>query len=107
MSLLRELRRRGRHAIGPVLGLSAFGYFAYHGIQGDRGLLAYLHLNRQVAAAQTALVNTSAERRLLEHRVSLLRPERMDPDMLDERARVMLNMVAPDEIVILETAPEE
>jgi cell division protein FtsB len=32
--------------------------------------------------------------------VGLLRPDHLDPDLLDERARAVLNLAAPDEIVI-------
>jgi cell division protein FtsB len=42
-----------------------------------------------------------AERDALDHRVGLLRPEHLDRDMLDERAREMLNLAGPNEIVIL------
>ena len=35
-----------------------------------------------------------AERDAWEHRVSLLRADNLDPDMLDERARAMLNYAA-------------
>ena len=33
--------------------------------------------------------------------MALLRPDNFDPDMLEERTRVMLNYVHPDEIVIM------
>jgi cell division protein FtsB len=31
----------------------------------------------------------------------LLRPESLDPDMLEERARVLLNLAHPNDIVIM------
>jgi len=37
----------------------------------------------------------------LEHRVSLLRPESVDPDMLEEQARSRLGLTDRDEVVIL------
>jgi len=49
-----------------------------------------------VAAAQI-----HAERVAQDQRVSLLRQEHLDPDMLDEQARAALNLVGPGEIVIL------
>lgn len=42
-----------------------------------------------------------AERQELERRVALLRPESLDPDMIDERARASLNVVQPQELAIL------
>ena len=43
MVLLREIKKRARHITGPVLAIAVFGYFAYHSIQGDRGLIAWMH----------------------------------------------------------------
>ncbi len=101
MGMLTELRRRGRFVIGPLLGLSAFAYFAYHGIQGDRGLIAYLQLERQIETAEQRLADLAAERAQWEHRTKLLRRDQLDRDMLDERVRAMLNLVGPDEIVVM------
>ena len=52
MQLLHELKRRARHAIAPVLGIGIFGYFAYHAIEGDRGLFAFMRLKDQVVEAE-------------------------------------------------------
>jgi cell division protein FtsB len=100
MQVLQELKRRARHAVAPVLGIGIFGYFAYHAIEGDRGLFAFMRLKEQVAEAEQMQREIAAIRAELDHRVSLLRPEHTDPDMLDERARMMLNLAQPDEIVI-------
>jgi cell division protein FtsB len=40
----------------------------------------------------------------LDLRVSNLRPEHVDPDLLDERIRATLNLVSPDDIVIMQPA---
>ena len=39
-------------------------------------------------------------RRDLERDVALLRPESLDPDLLDERARAALGFAHPDELTI-------
>lgn len=100
MELLHELKRRARHAVAPVLGIGIFGYFAFHAIEGDRGLFAYFRLKDQVAEAELMQREVAAIRSELEQRVSLLRPDHTDPDMLDERARQMLNLAQPDEVVV-------
>ncbi|HEV2551477.1 MAG TPA: septum formation initiator family protein [Stellaceae bacterium] len=104
MSILRELRRRARLVVTPVLGVSLVAYFAYHLVQGDRGFIAWLRLNQEVREAKVTLAAVTAERETIEHRVSLLRPEHLDRDMLDERARSQLNLIGPNETVIF-TAP--
>ena len=102
MGLLQEFRNRARYVVGPVLGLCAIGYFAYHGVHGDRGLIAWWKVKQRVVAAKEALVLSENEREKLERRVRLLNPGSLDPDMLEERARVMLNYGYADELVILE-----
>jgi len=100
--MLRDLRKRFRHIMGPLIGLGAVGYFAYHTVEGDRGVLAWLRLQNEIVDAELQLAKITTERQQLEHRVLLLRPDHLDPDMLDERARAMLNMGRPDEVEIFE-----
>ena len=100
MSLLSEIRSRARHIVGPVLGICAVGYFAYHLVHGDRGLFAWWQLTQRVVDAQEVLDAVQMDRRIMENRVKLLHPQNLDPDMLDERARAMLNYGKPGDIVI-------
>lgn len=100
MEIWRELKRRARDVIGPVLGFCVVGYFVYHSIEGDRGLLAYARLTERLSEARAQLEEIQAERKALDQRVSLLRTDNLDPDMLDERAREILNYSRPDEIIM-------
>jgi len=101
MKFAAELRRRARQAIGPMLGLTLAAYFAYHTVQGERGLLAWWHFNRDIHAAEAKLAGLEETRDALESRTRLLRPDRLDPDMLEERARAMDDLGHDDELVIL------
>ncbi len=105
MTLLYEMRKRARHIFGPVLAISVFGYFAYHSVQGDRGLIAWLQLGQQVEIAQATLEKVSRDRAALEHRTRLLRPDNLDRDMLDERSRQVLSLMRSDELVIFDKEP--
>lgn len=100
MALMKEIRRRLPNAAGQVLGCLVVGYFAYHLVEGDRGLLAMRYLNQEIAQARLTLAAIESEHQALDGRVALLRPTGLDPDMLDERARIMLNLAGPDEVVI-------
>lgn len=101
MNLIVELKNRARHVIGPMLGVSAVVYFAYHAVNGERGLMAWLELKDRVAAAELAAETIGLQRRTIESRVRLLHPESLDPDLLEERARIMLNYAYAGDIVIL------
>jgi cell division protein FtsB len=105
MTLLSEIRRRSRLVVGPVLGITLAGYFAYHLVQGDRGLIAWLRLTQQIREAKVSLDRVEGERQALDRRVNLLRSDHLDRDMLDERARSMLNLVGPNEVVIFNAQP--
>lgn len=100
MDLGIVLKRRVRFMIGPFLGLSMLCYFAYHVVHGERGILAWHQLERQVAEAQAELDQIRGQREVLEHRVSLLHNDNLDADLLDEVVRRNLGYGRPDEIVI-------
>src|SRR6185436_17666275 len=98
MALVVELKRRARDLVGPVLGLSALLYFVYHAVEGDRGLLAYFRLTHDITETQAGFDQIAADRHSLELRVSRLRSDSLDRDLLEERARTILNYVRPEEI---------
>ena len=100
MALVHELRRRARQIAPQVFFACLLGYFVYHGVQGERGLIAWAQMQEElerVEAQQTRLAETRAR---WEHRVGLLRPDQIDPDMLDEQARTLLNLGQENEYVI-------
>src|ERR1700722_10033915 len=102
MMVLQEIKRRAGLIAGPVLGVSLMCYFGYHLVQGEGGLLACQRLTEEVKLTKTQLAQLESEREALDRRVSLLRPEHLDRDMLDEQARATLNLTGPHEIVILQ-----
>ena len=51
--------------------------------------------------ARVELAALEAQSGELERHVALLRSDNLDPDMLDEEARSALNMIGPNEVVIL------
>ena len=104
MIVLREMRRRAKVLIGPVLGLALTGYFAYHLVEGDRGLRAWMRITQELRQAKSNLAEVAAERATLDRRVANMRPEHLDPDLLETQVRRNLDVAAPDEIVIMQPA---
>lgn len=104
MIAMRALRRRARFVLGPIFGIALTAYFAYHLVEGDRGFKGWLRLNQEVRTASANLDALRAQRTALDLKVSNLRPDHVDPDLLDERIRATLNLVAPDDIVIMQPA---
>ncbi|MBX6374925.1 MAG: septum formation initiator family protein [Acetobacteraceae bacterium] len=99
-ALGRGVKRRAREALLPVLFSAVCGYFLWHSVHGPRGLLAREQRMQEIAAARAELARAEAERDAMERRVAGLRGEVLDRDQLEERARVLLNLVSRDELVM-------
>jgi cell division protein FtsB len=84
----------------PMLFLSCCGYFAWHAVHGERGLVAMEQRGTQIAEATVERDRVMTDLAAMERRVNGLRGERLDRDQLEERARQLLNMVGKHEIVV-------
>ena len=103
LNLIRPSRNlRLRDALVPLVAAIAIAYFAYHAMHGRYGFINWLALQDRVETLQGELKEVRGERERLERRVALLRPESLDPDLLDERARATLGYADPNEIIILD-----
>ncbi len=84
-----------------VLGVFSF-YFTINAIKGDRGIFKYMYLKNKVEQAQEERAKYQSIKKDLEYKVSMLSEESLDLDYLEERARIVLNMVSKDEYIILD-----
>lgn len=91
---------RMRAVFAPLAAVSLVAYFSYHFVNGERGLLAYRDLRVAIAQAELIKEDTGRERAVLERRVSLLRPESLDLDLVEERARIILDLADKGDIVL-------
>jgi cell division protein FtsB len=106
MSFGREMKRRGKAAVAPLIFLALVGYFGWNATQGNHGLVAFAQREQLLAQAQADQAQARAERDMWELRVSGLRSRHLDADMLDERARAMLNLAEPTDIIVPYTPKE-
>ncbi len=77
-------------ALYTIAGL-VIGYFGVNAYTGNHGIKAKQDLDQQIRQLSGEFDALKAERAVWERRVSLLKGESLDPDMLDERARELLN----------------
>jgi cell division protein FtsB len=82
-----------------VMAAALIGYFGMHAYTGTRGIKATQDLAVQLAELSGELAGLKTERVAWQRRVALLRSESLDPDMLDERARAMLDYVHPRDLI--------
>lgn len=95
-----EWRRRARAGVAPLIFLALTGYFVLNALEGPHGLLEYVADRARLETAQKQNAAVEADRQQWEIRVAALRTDHLDADMLDERARAMLNLVNPTDIVV-------
>ena len=100
MSVVVEIRRRGRHIAGSILGALVFLYFVMHAIQGDHGLLAWLKIRQQIVIAEAEFKVSEAQRKYWAHRIKLLSGNAINRDMLDERARAITGFIKSIEFLV-------
>ena len=79
------------------------GYFGWHAYKGPRGFPYKEAEQAKLAALEIKYDALHAERLRLENKVALLRPESIDPDLLDELARGNLELAKPTDVVAFTT----
>ena len=79
-----------RRHLPSLIAVSLTFYFAYHLMQGERSYPRYLALQSQVAQLDTELKDLNEKARLLQTRVTKMRPGHVDHDLLIEQARAIL-----------------
>jgi cell division protein FtsB len=89
-------------AIGLYIGAALLiGYFGINAYTGAHGLKAKQDLVQQISELTGELDRLKRERVNWDHRVSLLRADALDRDLLDERARAMIDYMDPREITLI------
>ena len=97
MNLLRFRRYDMLVSLACLALLSSFAWYAY---KGPRGYDYRTGLDLRIAELTDENLKLAAEKLALEKRVQLVRPERIDRDMLEELARGELKMAYPNELIV-------
>jgi cell division protein FtsB len=93
-------RQNKSKSLSSILSFGLFLFFFYPLVHGERGYFAWKGVEERLAEAQAEDGQVKASRESLERRVKMLRPDSVDPDLLDERARAVLGFLKPTELVI-------
>jgi cell division protein FtsB len=81
------------------------GYFGVNAYSGDRGLKAKEDIDRQMTALTAELDRLKTEQARWERRIALLKSDDLDPDMLDEQARLLLDYADPHDLTLMLSRP--
>ena len=101
LSILKDIRWRFNHIVGPLVGILLFTYFVYHSIQGQHGILAWRQLDIHITKAEATFANLQAKQAELEQSVIMLRPATLYLDMVEEQSRRLLNFTHQDDVVVI------
>ncbi|MCY0095038.1 FtsB family cell division protein [Hoeflea ulvae] len=83
----------------PALSIGCFSYFGFHSWHGAFGLESAEALEIRRIELTEQLASLTERRQHLERKVMLLSDGAVEADMLDERARLLLNVAREDEVV--------
>ena len=102
--------RKRLRSILTALGLYVtaallIGYFGVNAFSGNHGLKAKQDIDQQIASLSTELGRLQIERAQWQRRVALLKSNGLDPDMLDERARALLDYGHPNDLTLMFDTP--
>lgn len=100
MSLIGTIKRKTAAAMVPAVFLSLVAYFMWQAQQGERGTNTASQRALDLQRATAELTRAETDLATWERRVAAMRASRVDSDTLDERARAMLNLSEPRDIII-------
>lgn len=80
--------------------LCLIGYLVWHATYGQRSFEQAERIAERIAMLTVERDKVRGERIALDQRVALLRPDSIDPDMVEELARITLGFVGPNDLVI-------
>jgi cell division protein FtsB len=85
------------YAVSGAVG----GYFIWHGVNGQRGLKANAEYGARIAQLRDELEGLKAERAAWERKITLIRGDQIDADILEDEVRSKLGKIHKNEVVIL------
>jgi cell division protein FtsB len=89
-----------------VMAALLIGYFGVNAYTGNHGLKAKQDLDLQITALSGELAQLKLERKQWERRIALIKSRGLDPDMLDERARALLDYAHPNDLTLMFGPPQ-
>ena len=100
MRIRRSVTRFFGALVVPAITAAVVSYFGYYAIWGERGMLALNTVQTELGVQQDELAQAKDARLRLQHRISLLEPGKVDPDLVEELARGELMDGAPGQVAV-------
>jgi len=104
MRIRRSVTRFFGALVLPSICAVATAYFGYYAIWGSRGAVQLSHVEANLQTQNKILSDVTDQRERLQHRISLLEPGAVDPDLVEELARGQLQDGGPNQVAIPRSA---
>jgi len=76
-------------------------YFSYHLLNGARGAISWATLSRELESLEKELKDLKEDNAFLENKISLLRNNSIDLDLLEEQAQTILGFAHKSDLIVL------
>jgi cell division protein FtsB len=90
-----------RSLLVTLLLLAFQGYLGFNVIGGQFGIQSQKQMRADIETLKSQSATLSAEIDSYRHRASLFNPSSLDPDILTEKARALLQMAAPNDLIVM------
>lgn len=88
--------------LAVAVALVAFqAYLGFNVVSGQFGIESQRQMHEEIKELRAQSAALQAQISAYRHRVGLFDPARLDPDILSERARALLAMARPDDVVVM------
>lgn len=77
------------------------GYLGFSAISGQFGIESHETIVADIKVLEDKSAALQVEIDTFRHRISLMNPRHLDPDLVVERARALLNMAHADDILVM------
>jgi cell division protein FtsB len=77
------------------------GYLGYNVLSGQFGIESHKRMLAEIGELKAKSAALQAEIDDYRHRTALFTPQRLDPDIVSERARALLSMAQPDDLIVM------
>lgn len=102
--------RLKRPSIWRQLGITVIlvavqGYLGFNVVSGQFGIDSQRLMHVEIGELKAKSAALAAEIDAYRHRAALFTPQRLDPDIVSERARALLSVAQQDDIIVMVDEP--
>ncbi|MDR2645716.1 MAG: septum formation initiator family protein [Holosporaceae bacterium] len=84
-----------------IVWISIIGYFVFHIFSGARGAVSWAKSSKEAVLLEKELKVLKEENEFLENKISRMRSDNLDPDLLEEQAMSVIGFSHKNNTIVL------